>query len=315
MKNCNPGIGLVWYVVLPLGSAVFAAALGVALGLATRHRGLAFALAPLLVALVWSVWRLYTAPPIFVFDPLFGYFAGSVYDERVTVPTALLWARAYHLAIALALLATCAVFLDGDTLSLRWRSRRRPLLALTFVVAAAGLYASGPVLGYREDARSIARALGGTRSTRHFVLHYAEAGPYAHELDDVARELEFRWSELAEMLATSHRSPYTRTSSPALRRSRRSWAPGTRTSQNRGVARSTSITSRFRSRSWGTSSPTSSAPTSATVCSACRDTACVSTSASRKASRRRSPGRAHRSRPTSPRPSSSSCTACRRSTP
>ncbi|MEO6954858.1 MAG: hypothetical protein ABI321_23865 [Polyangia bacterium] len=207
VKNCNPNIGLVWYAVLPLASAMFGAALGVAMGLTQRRSGLEVAFVPLFVAGAWSLARLYWAPPIFVFDPLFGYFAGSVYDERVTVPVALLFARCFHLAVALALVTAVALFLDGATLTLRWRSRRNPVLALLCLAVAVQLYRLGPKLGYREDARTIAAALGGTRTTPHFVLHYAEGGPYAKELDDVARELEFRWSELARSLGRAPTVP------------------------------------------------------------------------------------------------------------
>ncbi len=200
VRNCNPGIGLVWYAVLPLCSAAFGSALGVALGLAQQRSSVWIALAPMLVTVGWSLARLYLEPPIFVFDPLFGYFAGSVYDERVTVPTALLFARGYHLAMGLGLVTVCAMFLDGATLRLRWRSRRGPLLALMCIAAAVEMYRLGPKLGFREDAQTIAAALGGTRVTSHFVLHYAPRGPYVRELDDVARELEFRWWELETTL-------------------------------------------------------------------------------------------------------------------
>ena len=207
VKSCNSNIGLVWYAVLPVGSAIFGAALGVALGLGQRLSNIGLAFAPLLVTIAWSLQRLYAAPPIFVFDPFFGYFAGSVYDERVTVPTALLFARGYHAAIAIALLTASALFLDGATLTLRWRARRNPVVALLCLAAAVQLYRLGPKLHYREDAHTIAAALGGTRTTQHFVLHYADGGPYAKELDDVGCELEFRWSELAGSLGRAPTVP------------------------------------------------------------------------------------------------------------
>jgi hypothetical protein len=209
VRNCNPGVGLLWYAVLPLGSAAYGALLGVALGVtvpaATRPRAsLAVALLVMLVALGWSLWRLYFAPPIFVFDPLFGYFAGSLYDEHVAIPNALWWARGYHLALASAIVALAAVALDGHALALRARAmrgrRRLAALALVLSILAVVAYRLGPRFGYRHDAKTIAAALGGQRLTEHFVLHYRPDGPYGTEIGDVANELELRYARLAELL-------------------------------------------------------------------------------------------------------------------
>jgi hypothetical protein len=209
VRNCNWSIGFSWYLVLPVCSAAFGVAVGTALGVfvprATRPRwALVAAFVPALGALGWSLYRLYAAPPIFVFDPVFGYFAGSLYDEHVAVPAALGWARAYHAAIAAACVTVAALFLDGHSYTARRIAARGriglSILALILVVAAGDFYARGPELGFRSDAASIARSLGGERTTQHFVLYYRADGPYAKELDDVARELEFRYERLHELL-------------------------------------------------------------------------------------------------------------------
>ena len=200
VKSCNPGLGVAWYLALPVPTAALGASYGIALGTLRVRPALLVAFIVPLIALAWSLARVYLAPPIFVFDPLLGYFAGSVYDERVNVPSALVLARMWTLVLAFAALAMASPLLDGATLTQKWRARRRPVLAtLAFAAALAG-YLLGPKLGYREDARTIARALGGERTTRHFVLHYSEGGPFARELDDVATELEFRWAELEQSL-------------------------------------------------------------------------------------------------------------------
>jgi hypothetical protein len=216
VRNCNPAIGLVWYGVLPVASAVFAASLGVALGvvLPALTRPLASvgaALALLLAALGWCLWRLWAAPPIFVFDPLFGYFAGSIYDEHVAVPTALWWARGYHAALVAAALTGGALFLDGHALRTRVRAARRRhglmLLALASFAAALAGYRCGPALGYRHDAATIAAALGGERRTEHFVLHYRPDGPYAAEIADVGTELELDHARLRAQLGIEPLTP------------------------------------------------------------------------------------------------------------
>ncbi len=212
VRNCNPVIGLGWYAVLPVASAAFSAALGVFLGvlappLTKPLRAVGVAIVALLLAAGWCLARLYAAPPIFVFDPIFGYFAGSLYDEHVAVPGALYYARLYHAAIACALLCAAGHGLDGHTWAASFRAMRgRRASALLFVLslgAALTMYRLGPRLGYRHDAASIAAALGGERHTTHFVLHYREGGPYGREIDEVARELEFCFDELSRLTGLS----------------------------------------------------------------------------------------------------------------
>ncbi len=209
VRNCNVGIGLVWYAALPIPSAAFGAGLGVALAVALpllsrRGPSVAMAFVVPLMAIGWSLARVYTAPPIFVFDPVVGYFAGSLYDENVGVPTALWWSRAYHAAIALTVLTSAARWLSGPELRLcRAAARGRAgltLLALASLAASATMYRLAPRLGFRHDAATIARALGSERVTPHFVVHYSAEGPYAPEMDNVARELEFRYAELRAQL-------------------------------------------------------------------------------------------------------------------
>jgi hypothetical protein len=169
------------------------------------------ALAVLLGALGWCLWRLWAAPPIFVFDPLFGYFAGSLYDEHVAVPIALWWARGYDAMLAAAVLAIAALFLDGHALRARVRASRGRLgLALVALAALAGAlagYRAGPRLGYRHDAATIAAALGAERRTEHFVLHYRADGPYAAEIDDVGTELELDHARLRAQLGIEPLAP------------------------------------------------------------------------------------------------------------
>src|SRR5262249_54069358 len=132
-------------------------------------------------SLSWAFYRFLAAPPVNAFDPFGGYFPGTLYDENVAVPTALWWARLYHLTLALAALSMAALFLDGEPLRLGWRAARRrsPIVPMLLAALAAALGFSGGRLGFARSAGDVARALGGERRTEHFVLHYSPSGPFA----------------------------------------------------------------------------------------------------------------------------------------
>jgi hypothetical protein len=97
VRNCNFMTGLQFFALLPVCTALYSAALGAQASRSTYTAprswrvGLVCALAvgPLLLA----AWRLYFYPPIFVYDHLWGFFAGSLYDETIAIDARLLWFR------------------------------------------------------------------------------------------------------------------------------------------------------------------------------------------------------------------------------
>jgi hypothetical protein len=200
VRNCDRVGGLVWYALLPALSALAATATGV-LAAVTVRRARLLGYGVFLASLAWALYRFLAAPPVNAFDPFGGYFPGTLYDENVTVPAALYWARLYHLTASLAALALASRFLDGETLRLKLgAAKRRPLL-FTIALSLGALYlgASGGRLGFARSAEDIARALGGERRTEHFVLHYSPTGPFAADLDLHAAEHELRWRELHDL--------------------------------------------------------------------------------------------------------------------
>jgi tetratricopeptide (TPR) repeat protein len=210
VRNCDVRAGIAWFVMLPMLSAAMGCAAGVVAGLLRAWRGriapTALALAIVVVSVAWGVWRFYAAPPIFGYDPFVGYFAGTLYDEEVSIGSAFLWARAYELALMTGVLAACALALDSKRLRVRWPewSRLRPLAtALVAFVVAGILWHARATLGFQLSADDIARRLGGERRTAHFVLHYSPTGPYAKEIAAYAEDDEYRWHELEQFFGAA----------------------------------------------------------------------------------------------------------------
>ena len=189
---CDPWSGVGFYVLLPVASVLCGVSAGTVFGLILGARPrLAVAAAWLFVlgSLLLGVHGFYAAPPIFAYDPFGGYFAGTLYDEDIVVPTALLWARAYHAAIAVAALAG----LDAA----RRVSVRSALVAVAAAVAALTLHARSGTLGFKVTAEDIAEALGGRVETEHFVIHYPLGAPFVRDLDAIARDHELRYAQAA----------------------------------------------------------------------------------------------------------------------
>ncbi len=163
-----------------------------------RRRRLAAALAGLagpLAGVLASVWRFYTSPMIFAYDPFVGFFSGGLYDTIID-PSGLLTYRAGSAATLLAA-SVAALHLGRDARGrLAWRpsggAPRRPfLIALGAAAAIASLssIALGDRLGHWQTASTIARALGARLDGDRCELVYPRALP-RDEADRLLRDCD-----------------------------------------------------------------------------------------------------------------------------
>lgn len=195
VRNCDPVMGLAFWLAIPVPSIVIGHTLGF-LGAALRPRprgASAIAAAVLVVELGWFLFRLVVEPPIQGHLWLAGWFAGSIYDEALSLPRGLLWHRAALLSSA----ATAVLVVEA-----RWRRvqghaaapwRRAAALAL---VPTAALWCSLEHHGVSLDKEDIRAALGGELETEHFRVWYEPGAFTPDEVDLLEEDLEFRYDEL-----------------------------------------------------------------------------------------------------------------------
>lgn len=206
VRNCNYGAGLGFFVLLPLGSALIAAAVGVcsALFAKTRGRALLLGYGVMTVSLLWAGLRSLNSPAVFAYDPFFGYFPGAIYDEDVRVQPALYFARGMQLLFVGSVLLLSARFLSGQDLRLSARvaSGRLRLLLPGLLLGGLGLgvYLRGGSLGLYADESSLSEHLPAELVTEHFVLRYRRGGSVERDLLLYAREHELRYRQLRELL-------------------------------------------------------------------------------------------------------------------
>ncbi len=200
VKNCDYLDGIGFFVALPLGSALWGAALGVLLAQvlrpARRRLRLLAAVVVVLAPLAWTLAALFFEPPIFAFDHLFGHFAGSLYDEVVRLD-ARVWV--FRLGTLLRVVAAAGVL---------WALGARPFRgpAPAYVAAAAGLLLVvafetqlGPRFGFRVTRADILEALPAVEERPHLVIHLPR-GLTPERRAEIADDHAFRLSQLLSAL-------------------------------------------------------------------------------------------------------------------
>ncbi len=204
VKNCAPGTGLAFFVLLPLASAAFASLLGVALGMVVRRRflgGLAWGLLWLSLAAGYLL-EAYLGLEVDSYNQLAGWIAGPIYDEVVEPSLPLVACRLHGLLWAGAALALSCAFLDRAKLRPRLaavRANRAPLLAALALAAAGALvFAHGDALGFRRTRAAVERALPVVRATPHFLLHLPD-GVSRERAAQLEQDFEFRYHQLERL--------------------------------------------------------------------------------------------------------------------
>jgi hypothetical protein len=216
VRNCNLGAGFAFYLLLPVGTALFAAPAGMLAGLLLRRGGRAVAFALPVLSLLWALLRLYVDPAVFAFDPFGGYFPGPIYDEALRPPERLLLFRVANLvwmgaAVALGALARLA-FRNRHELRAATRepaptTRRIALTAATasvLVVASVVFFVRRGPLGFHVSEGYLRSVLGRETRSAHFVLRSdAHAGDTPRDRALVMRDLEFRYQQLMRILGVA----------------------------------------------------------------------------------------------------------------
>jgi len=186
---CDVLQGLLLFALGPAVGAVLAAAWGTCAGVVAAHasgprrRALACGLAALgpLAGVVLSLWRFWTSPMVFAFDPFVGFFAGTLYDTVIDAVPRLVTYRAGSAGTLLAVTSLAALLRRSVRGRVDFASAgRRPVcgaLALCGASASVGVYLWGPELGHYQTTGSIRAALGHSWSSERCEIVYPSGMP------------------------------------------------------------------------------------------------------------------------------------------
>ena len=209
VPTCDWRFGIESYVLMPVATALLGGALGFALGTLAgprRFAGAALAQLPIVIVAAAALWRFYSAPPVFTYNAILGYFPGNLYDENVQLTWAFVWSRLEQLAWVIGVVALVACVLDVPTSravrAARPAGRRVGPIAIALVAGLCGglLRFESSTLGYAIDADDIATALGGRFETPHFIIYYAKTPEIEQAIGVIAEDHEFRYAQVVAQL-------------------------------------------------------------------------------------------------------------------
>jgi hypothetical protein len=193
VPNCGYLDGLLFYLLFPVVTVVFAVAVAFALvGLRTQRKRRVLAGIGCAIVLIAPLYDLGLHPQFYVYNHVFGGFLGPIYDEELTVGPGLFAFRA--LTLLWALLAY----------QIGLRLRRRGVVFSVWMLATVLLiglaYAFSARLGINTPAWYLREQLGSVYRTEHFDLYYDADSADEHVVHLLAEDHEYRYRWLARRL-------------------------------------------------------------------------------------------------------------------
>lgn len=170
---CNYLYALGFYLMGPLVSAIFGAALGFAVGLLVPDSRIKGAIVPIIFAasFVPNLLDLYFQPAVFFFNPFLGYYPGPIYDDLIKISASYVTFRLFCLTLAIALVSFALILPD-----LLRKRRINKVWAVVFVVSVlattiVGINAGN--LGFRVTRNEVKSKLNSTISSDYCEIHHS----------------------------------------------------------------------------------------------------------------------------------------------
>lgn len=185
VQNCDWWSGVHFWLVIPCTSVLLVVAF-VGIASACRiFRARGFVAVCLFLELVWFGWRLAWWPPINGYSITFGWFAGSIYDEALSMSNGLLLYRC-HL-----LLGTTIVLLGLGSIQ-----SKKIFGFCTLVVIQLLLFVNFQEPTVFRSAQWVQHQLGGVLETEHFVVYFDPVTIQEDMEYGLEQDLEFRYWEM-----------------------------------------------------------------------------------------------------------------------
>ena len=185
---CSFYDGILFYLVLTLPSVIVGGALAaIAMNTFSRFQTLIVSLIYLGILSI-TLFELYLNPQVYFFNPVYGYFPGTIYDEGLSVSSKLFFYRCINIIFF------GIIFL---VLGKRIKEKKRANKNLIMVVLLLSgiFYYFSPHLGYSTTYGRLSNELPVTLETENFIIH-TDRAIQQEELKLIALNQEFYLQQL-----------------------------------------------------------------------------------------------------------------------
>jgi hypothetical protein len=175
-RGCFNLDGLIFGLMIPSVGILFVYSITILVRAYTRYYKLVTTLIIVFIIGVLPLIILKNVPHVFLFNPVWGWFPGPIYDEQITMSMSLVYHSLFVLALSLTLL------LVNHTIFIIHLQIRSLLLAISVGLLVLFLF-NWSDLGLGYSLKSIENRLGGVVESEHFVIIYDDEVLTENEID------------------------------------------------------------------------------------------------------------------------------------
>ncbi len=165
--NCSLCEGLQFYFTLTLPSVLTGAALGFFVKTFSKKFAIIKFIILYLIILLIPLFEFYFNPQIFFYNPLFGFYPGTIYDEGLSVDLKLVVYRLLNIFFfSILFLISHKIYFNRSKIT------RKSFFTFSILISVLFIYLS-PRFGYSTDFARMTAHLNKKIETPHFVIHYS----------------------------------------------------------------------------------------------------------------------------------------------
>ncbi len=187
--SCSIIDGLLFYLVITFPSVGIGFALALISVTVTRKFNLLLFIFIYILVLSIPLFEFYFNPQIYFFNPIFGYYPGTIYDEGLNVTSKLVGYRIFNLVYFGAI----SIVLFGIYFG-KLKFQKSVAFIIIILIALIFIYIS-PRLGYSTTFSRLNSELSGTVETQHFTIHF-EAKMNENLIKAISIYHEYYYSQL-----------------------------------------------------------------------------------------------------------------------
>ena len=197
-EDCYIKEGSLFFLLIPTITVFFSTSVGLLFGYFFGRKGIFIGFITILIIALYALWKLYHGVSIFVYNPIFGFFPGPLYDEAIPITLTLIISRVTVLFWGILLLLALRIAIGFRNNLIRiWDV----LLLVILVIAIITTHLNESKIGISYTRDYITQnILSGSIETENFVIYYAPGTPEAKDIKLIAMDHEWRYKQLKEAL-------------------------------------------------------------------------------------------------------------------
>ena len=185
--SCSIIDGFLFYFVITVPSYLIGISLGiVSFSISKRYNYIIFFSLYVLILFI-PIAEFYFNPQVFFFNPIFGYFPGTIYDENISISTKLVLYRVLNLTFFISIFVILINKLEIKKYS--------SLILTGFLFISLIFLFLSPQFGFSTTKKSLSDHLNKRIETEHFVIHYPKSLD-EKEIKKISLYHEFYYSRL-----------------------------------------------------------------------------------------------------------------------